>query len=182
MSSPKSALTKPGKAKTSAASPAKAAPRAVKAKPASDDGMTGQDKANFIKAMMEGVGSKGAAKRSAPAEAPKKVEILRRISAPVAAATPSNPMSDEALALAARLEAKFAEGEFEALTPEATQALVAAICKLYSARAEAGDKFPIVRDRFAITGTDAMIACGSLLKAVDLQVFELGMWQSWSGI
>ena len=40
----------------------------------------------------------------------------------------------------------------------------------------------MVKERFSVTGTDAMILCGALLKAVDLQVFELGMWQSWSGI
>ena len=86
------------------------------------------------------------------------------------------------MTFAARLEEKFANGDFEALTPEATQALMTAICKLYSANAEAGNKFPVVKDRFSVTGTDAMILCGALLKAVDLQVFELGMWQSWSGI
>ena len=59
---------------------------------------------------------------------------------------------------------------------------MAALCKLYAANMEAGDKFPVVKDRFAVTGTDAMILCGALLKAVDLQVFELGMWQSWSGV
>ena len=181
---PKRAAAKsPAKSSTKAAKPAGKASRAA-SKPASDEGMTGQDKANFIKAMMEGIAPKDESGKRPPikVEKPKKVEILRKISAPTPVARQSNPLSDEALAFAAKLEEKFANGDFEALTPEATQALMTAICKLYSANAEAGNKFPVVKDRFSVTGTDAMILCGALLKAVDLQVFELGMWQSWSGI
>jgi hypothetical protein len=178
MSSPKSEKTKTVVKAKPAASPAKAVGRADQ--PASDAGMTGEDKVNFIKAMWEGVGGTNGKKDAAPE--PKKVEILRKISAPVRAATPSNPTSDEVLKMAAMLEAKNAAGEFDVLTPEATQALMTALCKIYSANVEAGNKFPVLADRFAITGTDAMIVCGALLKAVDLQVFELGMWQSWSGV
>jgi hypothetical protein len=183
MSSPKGQKARPAAPK--AATPVAKVARRV-AKPASDEGMSGQDKANFIKAMMEGVGgANGKAKKSlaTPAgEQPKRVEILRKIPAASRTATPSNPESDEARKFAAMLEAKFAEGRFGVLTPEATQALMTALCKLYSANMEAGNKFPLVKDRMSITGTDAMIVCGALLKAVDLQVFELGMWQSWSGV
>ena len=175
MSSPKIA-----KAKSPAAKTGKKA--AAAALPASDAGMTRQDKANFIKSMMEGIKPKGAAKPKAPAEQPKKVEILRKISAPVKVPSRQTPESVEALKFASALETKLASGEFDVLTPEAFQTLMAAMCKLYSANAEAGNKFSVVEGRLAITGTDAMIVCGGLLKAVDLQVFELGMWQSWSGI
>ena len=182
MSSPKASGPKSASAKT--ARPAAKAARGAD-KPASDAGMSGADKANFIKAMMEGVGPKKGAsapkKRAAP-EKPRTVEILRKIPGPSRIETPSNPASDEARAFAAMLEAKHAAGEFDVLTPEASQALMAALCKLYSANMEAGNKYPVLRDRFAVTGTDAMIVCGALLKAVDLQVFELGMWQSWSGV
>ena len=33
----------------------------------------------------------------------------------------------------------------------------------------------------AATATDVMVAVTAMLKAVNLQVFELGMWQAWSG-
>ena len=56
------------------------------------------------------------------------------------------------------------------------------LAKIYAANVEAGNKYPVVGNRMAISGTEAMILCGALLKAVDLQVFELGMWQSWSGL
>ena len=33
----------------------------------------------------------------------------------------------------------------------------------------------------SVTATDVMVTVTAMLKAVNLQVFELGMWQSWSG-
>ncbi len=189
MSSPRTSKDKPAK-------PARAVPGAKVSrgvdKVASDAGMTGKDKANFIKAMMEGVKPKAAAPAApkpragksgaAKGEKPVTVEILRRIPAPVKVSTPSNKESDEALKFASLIEAKVAGGDLGALTPEAVQALMAALCKLYAANVDAGNKYPVVSSRMAITGTDSMILCGALLKAVDLQVFELGMWQSWSGL
>jgi hypothetical protein len=82
----------------------------------------------------------------------------------------------------AALEAKFEAGELDVLTPEATQALMGVICRIYSANQESGNKYPLLSGRSVVSGTDAMITCSALLKAVDLQVFELGMWQSWSGV
>jgi hypothetical protein len=201
MSSPNTGTRKTAKAgaaksasKPSAKSSAKASAKPAK-KPASkprtrsvdSEGLTGEDRASFVKAMWEGVSresgkvtARGPAKKP-EAEAPK-VEILRRIPAPTVVPSKQTPDSNEALKLAATLEAKLADGDTEVLTPEATQALMAVIIKLYSANVEAGNRYPILSGRTAVTGTDAMIACGALLKAVDLQVFELGMWQSWSGI
>ena len=33
----------------------------------------------------------------------------------------------------------------------------------------------------AVTATDVMVTATAMLKAVNLQLFELGMWQAWSG-
>ena len=33
----------------------------------------------------------------------------------------------------------------------------------------------------AVTATDVMVTATAMLKAVNLQIFELGMWQAWSG-
>jgi len=32
-----------------------------------------------------------------------------------------------------------------------------------------------------VTATDVMVTVSAMLKAVNVQVFELGMWQSWGG-
>ena len=208
MSSPKA----PKAAKTSKSAktpkPAKAGKAAAKSavpsrsRAADGEVFAGEDKVNFVKAIWEGVPSKegkaskvkadksradkpkaSKAKASkAKAEKAPKVEILRKISAPVRVESRQTPESDQALALVAALEAKFEAGELDVLTPEATQALMGVICRIYSANQESGNKYSLLSGRAAVTGTDAMITCSSLLKAVDLQVFELGMWQSWSGI
>ena len=175
---PKAPPAKAATAKKPAKAAAKPASASKRAKAPVEGEFSDTDKAHFIKAVWEGVKPKGAA---AEAEAPK-VEVLRKISAPVAPPARKTPESAEALKLVAVLEAKLAAGELEALTPQAMQALMAVLCKMYSASAEAGDRYPILQDRMSVTGTDAMIVCGALLRAVDLQVFELGMWQSWSGL
>jgi hypothetical protein len=63
----------------------------------------------------------------------------------------------------------------------AVQVLAAAVCRAYAAHQEAGELYPIFARADAATGTDVMVACSALLKAADLQVFELGMWSSWTG-
>jgi hypothetical protein len=87
----------------------------------------------------------------------------------------------EATELAREIEKGLAEGRLDILTPQALQALMAALCKTYAANIEAGLAFPLLADRGSVTSTDVMVACGALLKSADLQVFELGMWQSWTG-
>ena len=140
------------------------------------------EKADKPKAAKADKSKSGKAAKAAKAEKQPKVEILRKISAPVRSESRQTPESDQALALVRALEAKFDAGELDVLTPEATQALMGVICRIYGANQESGNKYSLLSGRAAVTGTDAMITCSALLKAVDLQVFELGMWQSWSGV
>ena len=62
------------------------------------------------------------------------------------------------------------------------QALLAHAVRLYAERVAASDEplaaFP---PDAQITATDAVVATTAILKAVNVQVFELGMWQAWSG-
>ena len=212
MSSPKAAKAAKSAKVAKPAKAGKTAGKAVsspRSKAADGHVFVGEDKVNFVKALWEGVTPKGdktssgsksgvekskaekvkadkpkAAKsgKAAKAEKPPKVEILRKISAPVRVESRQTPESDQALALVKALEAKFEAGELDVLTPEATQALMGVICRIYGANQESGNKYSLLSGRAAVTGTDAMITCSALLKAVDLQVFELGMWQSWSGV
>jgi hypothetical protein len=139
-------------------------------------------KADKPKAAKADKSKSGKAAKADKADKTPKVEILRKISAPVRSESRQTPESDQALALVRALEAKFEAGELDVLTPEATQALMGVICRIYGANQESGNKYSLLSGRAAVTGTDAMITCSALLKAVDLQVFELGMWQSWSGV
>jgi len=182
----KSGAKKPPAKKAAKKSAAKkvATKRAVKR---DSDGLSGQDKAHFVKAMWEGISKKDAkgkkpAKKAAEKTPAPQVEILRRIPAMTTRQGPQNAASKKAMAFAAEIEKAFAKGDLGALSPEAVQALMTVLCKIYGANQESGNKYPVLANRTAVTGTDVMITCGALLKAVDLQVFELGMWQSWSGV
>jgi len=93
----------------------------------------------------------------------------------------TNEMSAAAEKLAADIGRALAEGRSDALTLEAVQALMAAACRSYSAQVEARGNFPPLAARSPVTSTDVMITASGLLKAANLAVFELGMWQSWTG-
>ncbi len=106
------------------------------------------------------------------------------MSAREAAAPAGHISTDEASAdarhLAAAIERALADGRSDLLSEEALQALMAALCRLYSAQVESGEKFLPVAER-GVTSTDVMATASGLLKAANLAVFELGMWQSWTG-
>ena len=89
--------------------------------------------------------------------------------------------SVQAKRLATELERALASGRRDLLSTEALQALMAAVCKTYAAHVEAGDEMLPLPQRGGATATEVMITASGLLKAANLAVFELGMWQSWTG-
>jgi hypothetical protein len=60
------------------------------------------------------------------------------------------------------------------------QGMLTKAVKLYAARLERG---PLLAFTPAdnVTATEVMVTVSAMLKAVNLQLFELGMWQAWSG-
>jgi len=61
------------------------------------------------------------------------------------------------------------------------QDMLAKSVRLYAERAaEREGQLPAFASD-AATATEVMVAVTAMLKAVNLQVFELGMWQAWSG-
>jgi hypothetical protein len=96
-------------------------------------------------------------------------------------AIPAPAMSADVIKVAAAIERALANGDRDALSNEALQALMAAGCKAYAARIEAGhDQLPFGQSS-GVSPTDVMVTASGLLRAVNLAVFELGMWQSWTG-
>jgi len=100
-------------------------------------------------------------------------------------ATGSSPAESDitrkAAGLATDIEAALARGDLDALTPEALQALMAALCRTYTAQCELGSKdLPLAPGTFA-NATDAMMTASGLLRAVNVASFEFAMWQSWGG-
>jgi hypothetical protein len=119
------------------------------------------------------------AARSAAKSAAKFRPVMAR--PPLKPTEPAgNGASADANKLAAVLERGIVDGKLDMVSAEALQKLIAAACRVYTARLEAGEQFmPIPKN--SISATDVMVTASGLLKAADLAVFELGMWQSWTG-
>lgn len=97
-----------------------------------------------------------------------------------AALKTANGTSADAKRLAVALERGITDGRLDAISADVLQALIAATCRNYSARRQAGEDFaPIAKN--SISATDVMIMASSLLRAADLSTFELGMWQGFTG-
>jgi hypothetical protein len=120
----------------------------------------------------------GAVKRAQAQPAPKPSRVARAAKLP---RKDDNDVSAEAKRLAAEIERALASGQREVLSTPALQALMAAACKSYAARVDAGEEVLPLPQRGGATATDVMITASGLLKAANLAVFELGMWQSWTG-
>jgi len=120
--------------------------------------------------------------RTPPAAKPAKSVQRRQAAAkPASKTVEGDGSSTEAKRLAAELERALAGGRRDALSTEALQALMAAACKTYAAQIEAGEQVLPLPERGGATATEVMITASGLLKAANLAVFELGMWQSWTG-
>ncbi len=90
-------------------------------------------------------------------------------------------LSGAAYQLAAELQQAVAQDRLDAVSPGALQALIAALCRLYGAHIDAGQIFLPIGDRHSASNTEVMMMASGLLRAADLAVFELGMWQNMTG-
>ena len=123
-------------------------------------------------------GAKAAAKPHPAAARPAKPGLKPSVVKPKVVV--ENGASAEAMRLAATLERSIVDGKLDLVATDALQALFAAACRVYTARREAGEDIAPV-GKNSISATDVMVTASALLRAVDLAVFELGMWQNWTG-
>ena len=123
---------------------------------------------------------------SSPRRATK--DALERAAKAARGSRPATPLAMQSIKiaaadakrLAATIERGIADGKLDVLPADALQALIAAVCRLYTARREAGEQFaPVAKN--SISATDVMVTASGLLRAADLAAFELGMWQGWTG-
>ncbi|SRR5271154_7082740 len=111
-----------------------------------------------------------------PAAKPRPA--LRPVTGPEA--SQAGGASAAAARLAATLERSIVDDKLDAVSAPALQKLIAAACRVYTARSEAGETFtPVPKN--SISATDIMVTASGLLRSADLAVFELGMWQNWTG-
>jgi len=124
--------------------------------------------------------AKPAAKVAAKPAAKAAGKPARHLTVAPPPAASANGATADAKRLAAELERGIAAGKLDVVATDALQALLAAACRVYTARTEAGEQFmPVPKN--SVSATDVMVTASGLLRAADLAVFELGMWQSWTG-
>jgi hypothetical protein len=91
-------------------------------------------------------------------------------------AAPAESLADATAALAAAL------GEKPGRIADADlRALIAAALRLYAAKAEDGMRTPLPPGGGGVTIDDAMLLTTDLLHALNVQLFELSMWQAMTG-
>ena len=121
-------------------------------------------------------------RKAAVAKARRPAANVRAAKPKVGApAQPNGGVSADAKRLAAELERALADGRTDALSPEAMQALMASLCNTYAAQVEAGANVTPIAEGQVVSPTGVMLTASGLLRAANLAVFELGMWQSWTG-
>jgi hypothetical protein len=121
------------------------------------------------------------AHKAAPRAKPPARPGAKPVAKPAAKIAGDAAASAQATQLAADIERGLADGRIDLLTPQALQALMAAACKAYAAQIEAGNPMAALAQRTTVTPTEVMVTASGLLRATNLAVFELGMWQSWTG-
>jgi hypothetical protein len=72
-------------------------------------------------------------------------------------------------------------GAAECLPDAALQQLFKACVRLYSQKIDAGERITPCGETRDISATSIMVTTSGLLKGANLELFELGMWQSFSG-
>ena len=56
-----------------------------------------------------------------------------------------------------------------------------ALTRLYATKFQLGERWEPFSENNVVPATAAMIMCTAMMRQVNVEVFELGMWQSWSG-
>lgn len=120
---------------------------------------------------------KPAAKKAAVKRKPPTVKLVAVAPLAGSAASVGPQMTETAVLIEKALRA----GDLSAIPAEPLQQILAAAAKAYSAKREAGEQFHPVSRAGRLTPTDIMVTANGLLRSGNLQIFELGMWQSWTG-
>ena len=118
-----------------------------------------------------------------PARRPAAMTRLKAAATRTVAPKPKTPqtgLSADAIRLAAEIEQAFKKSD-DAISEEAIQALMGTLCRVYSAQIENGAKYTPIAEGQIVSPTGVMVTASGLLRAANLAVFELGMWQSWTG-
>jgi hypothetical protein len=90
-------------------------------------------------------------------------------------AGPAEALTRAADALAA------AVGDPDCIPDAELRALIGNAVRLYAIKAEGGMRHPLPAGGGGVTITDAMVTVTDMLHALNVQLFELSMWQAMTG-
>jgi hypothetical protein len=86
-------------------------------------------------------------------------------------------LTRRAVELRGMVEEMLAAGDADRVPDEAVQQLLTAAVRLYAAKEEDRPRpFP---ENDEVTATEVLVTVSEMLEAVDVEVFELGIWQAW---
>ena len=91
----------------------------------------------------------------------------------------SIPDEEAAIRAFAKRISELPEGE--PIPDEVIQEGITALVRLFAVKFQLGERWSPFPDNNTVPATAAMIMCTAMMRAVKVEVFELGMWQSWSG-
>ncbi|MEP9350931.1 hypothetical protein [Xanthobacter sp. KR7-225] len=110
---------------------------------------------------------------------------MSTLSSDAACATPACPRGilseDEIGALVGQLRAA-ADVDGGAGFPDGPLSeLATLLVQVCGAKFDAGARPKVLGDGGAVSATAVLVTVSAMMKASNLEIFELGMWQSWSG-
>jgi hypothetical protein len=77
------------------------------------------------------------------------------------------------------IESALADGRTDEVDRGELQRMAAAVLRCYAAKVHSEGTFSLVPPG-ALNATEAMIVGGAVLRSANVNLFELGLWQSWS--
>ncbi len=90
-------------------------------------------------------------------------------------------VSDETAELKLFAEKITALKDGEQIPDELVQEAMTALVRLYTVKFQLGERWAPFAPGKPVPATAAMIMATAMLRAVNVEIFELGLWQSWSG-
>ncbi len=115
---------------------------------------------------------------SSDAPSPFHGQATERVAAETG--SPLADVSEETARLKALAERISGLGEGEPPPAEMVAEGITILTRLYAVRHQQGERPAPIVDGRAMPVTAVMIMTTAMLKAVNIELFELGMWQAWS--
>ena len=83
--------------------------------------------------------------------------------------------------LAVSLDAAIAAGEASSFPDDAMRELMTSLVKIYAIKFDEGQRPALIDPDSGVSATTILVTTSALMKSSNLEIFELGMWLSWSG-